>query len=124
MHAFLFVGRARSFTPSPRRGEGGVRGLRRFRIAPSEPLIPPSPTEVGYIRLRSCLVAKSGRPDFAWGEGVKGVASLTIEICASASAKAGTHIPCLLEGLRRMGPGSSPGRTVRIDASCKLAAPG
>ena len=82
MHTFLCVGRARSFTPSPRRGEGGVRGYdipnRTVRA-----LIPPSPTEVGYIRLRSCLMAKSGKPDFAWGEGVKGIASLTKEICAS-----------------------------------------
>ena len=56
---------ARRFTPSPRRGEGGVRGLRRFRIALPKP---PHPTfsnrsriyptsaiyngEVGQARLR------------------------------------------------------------------------
>jgi NitT/TauT family transport system substrate-binding protein len=60
------LGWARRFTPSPRRGEGGVRGLRRFRIAPPEP---PHPTfssrsriyptsamfrgEVGQARLRA-----------------------------------------------------------------------
>ena len=41
------------------------------------PLIPPSPAEVGSTRLQPCFVAKSGRPDFARGEGVRGLASLT-----------------------------------------------
>jgi hypothetical protein len=57
---------ARRFTPSPRRGEGGERGLRRFRIAPPEPSHPTFssrsrsyPTsamfhgEVGQARLRA-----------------------------------------------------------------------
>src|ERR1700736_3283605 len=68
---------AKSGKPDFAWGEGGVRGLRSFRIALPEPLIPPSPAEVGFIRLRPCFVAKSGRPDFAWGEGVKHPASLT-----------------------------------------------
>jgi protein ImuB len=46
------------------------------------PLIPPSPAEVGFIRLRPCFVAKSGGPDFARGEGVKRPASL--KACPSA----------------------------------------
>jgi hypothetical protein len=51
------------------KGRGWGEGATTFRIAPPEPLIPPSPR---------------------WGEGVRGIASLTTEIYASASAKAGT----------------------------------
>src|SRR5215472_376060 len=36
---------AQRFTPSPRRGEGGVRGFRHFRIAPPEP---PHPALLPY----------------------------------------------------------------------------
>jgi hypothetical protein len=54
------------FTPSPRRGEGGVRGLRSFRIAPPEPLIPPSPHR---------------------GEGVKHRAHLTFSITVAHDSK-------------------------------------
>jgi protein ImuB len=62
------------------RPEGERVGRGGYDISVSHrrsPLIPPSPAEVGSIRLQPCFVAKSGKPDFARGEGVRGPASLT-----------------------------------------------
>src|SRR5579864_5671944 len=55
------------FTPSPRGGEGGMRGLRR---CDSESSLPPHPTlspcEIGCTRFRHQIVRKSGKPDLRW----------------------------------------------------------
>src|SRR5580700_7142288 len=61
-------------------GEGVTMIPYRTAGAPSSR---PSPAEVGFIRLRPCLVAKSGRPDFARGEGVRDTASLTATLRAA-----------------------------------------